>query len=42
MSTHEQAWKFVRAWPELVDTAENHRGKVFEIEGANLKITHVG
>lgn len=42
MSTHEQAWKFVRAWPELVDTAENHRGKVFEIEGANLKITPVG
>jgi hypothetical protein len=42
MSTHEQAWKFVRAWPELVDTAENHQGKVFEIEGANLKITPVG
>lgn len=39
MDTHEQAWKFIRAWPQIVETAENHRGKVFEIEGANLKIT---
>ena len=42
MSTHEQAWKFVREWPKLVEVAENHRGKVFEIEGANLKITPSG
>jgi hypothetical protein len=42
MSTHIQAWRFVRAWPDLVDVAEHHRGKVFEIEGANLKITPVG
>lgn len=41
MSTHEQAWKFVRAWPDLVQMAEEHRGKVFEVEGVNLKITPV-
>lgn len=42
MSTHEQAWKFLRSWPYIVEAAENHRGKVFEIEGTNLKITSVG
>lgn len=41
MKMHEQAWKFVRAWPEIVEAAENHKSKVFEIEGANLKITPV-
>jgi PIN like domain len=42
MKMHDQAGKFLRSWPQLVEIAENHRGKVFEIEGANLKITHVG
>lgn len=42
MTMHEQAWKFLRAWPQIVEMAENHRGKVFEIEGANLKVTPVG
>jgi hypothetical protein len=42
MNTHEQAWKFVREWPKLVEVAEHHKGKVFEIEGANLKITYAG
>lgn len=42
MSTHEQAWKFLREWPKIVEAAENHKGKVFEIEGANLKVTPVG
>jgi len=42
MKMHEQAWKFLRAWPQIVEMAENHRAKVFEIEGANLKITPVG
>jgi PIN like domain len=42
MSTHEQAWKFLRAWPKIVEIAEYHKGKVFEIEGANLKVTPVG
>jgi hypothetical protein len=41
MPTHEQAWKFIRAWPTIVETAENHRAKVFEIEGTNLKVTPV-
>ena len=42
MPTHEQAWKFLRSWPRIVEAAENHKGKVFEIEGANLKVTPVG
>jgi PIN like domain len=42
MKMHEQAWKFLKSWPQIVEVAENHRGKVFEIEGANLKVTPVG
>jgi|SRR5262245_52308271 len=42
MSTHEQAWKFLRVWPQIVEMAEHYKGKVFEIEGANLKVTPVG
>ena len=42
MKMHDQAWKFIRSWPQIVEAAEHHRGKVFEIEGANLKVTPVG
>ena len=42
MKTHEQAWKFLRAWPNIVETALHHRQKVFEIEGVNFKITPIG
>jgi hypothetical protein len=42
MDVHEQAWKFLREWPRIMETAEHHKGKVFEIEGANLKVTPVG
>jgi hypothetical protein len=42
MTMHEQAWKFLKAWPQVVEMAENHKGRVFEIEGANLKVTPVG
>jgi hypothetical protein len=42
MEMHEQAWKFLRSWPDIVERAENHKARVFEIEGANLKITPVG
>jgi hypothetical protein len=38
LGTHEQAWRFLKGWPDLVETAINHRGRVFTIEGANLKI----
>jgi hypothetical protein len=41
MKMHDQAWKFLREWPQIVEMAENHKSKVFEIEGANLKITPV-
>src|SRR5262249_23616758 len=36
---HEQAWRFLRAWPDIVQTATTHKGKVFEIAGPQLKIT---
>ena len=42
MTMHDQAWKFVRAWPQIVEMAENHKQRIFEIEGANLKITPAG
>lgn len=42
MKLHEQAWKFLREWPNLVEIADHHKRKVSEIEGANLKITPVG
>lgn len=41
MPTHERAWKLIRAWPGLLQLASTHRGKVFAIEGVNLKITPV-
>jgi PIN like domain len=42
MKMHDQAWKFLRSWPQIVEMAENHKSKMFEIEGANLKVTPVG
>jgi hypothetical protein len=41
-SLHEQAWRFLRVWPEIVKTAQTHRGKVFEITGPQLKISSAG
>src|SRR5438270_626312 len=35
MNLHEKAWRFLRAWPRVVETVGRHRGKVFEIEGVN-------
>ena len=42
MSTHTQAWKFLRSWPQIVELAENHRRQIFEIEGDNLKVVPAG
>lgn len=41
-SDHEQAWQFVRLWPTLVQRVLSDKGRVFEIEGANMKVTRVG
>lgn len=41
MRTHEQAWRFLRVWPEVIEVAANHRARLFEIEGQNLKIVRV-
>lgn len=42
MPTHEQARKFVKAWPMVVDSGINRRERVFEIERANLKVPPAG
>lgn len=42
MTMHDQAWKFVKAWPQLVEMAENHKQRIFEIEGVNLKMSPSG
>jgi predicted nuclease of predicted toxin-antitoxin system len=38
MSTHEKMWKFICEWPRIVEIADTQRNRIFEIEGANLKI----
>lgn len=35
----EYAWKFVRIWPEIVDTAVHSKGQLFEVAGGRaLKV----
>jgi hypothetical protein len=40
MAIHEQAWKFIKVWPEIVKSAAAAREPtVFEVQaGAGLKI----
>jgi PIN like domain len=39
MKLHEQAWKFVKVWPDIVQHAAGHRAKVFEVvSGRSLKV----
>ncbi len=42
MSLHEQAWKFIKAWPEVVENAQGTSPRIFEISGgAGLKVERV-
>jgi hypothetical protein len=39
MKLHEYAWKFVRIWPEIVNTAHTAKGQLFEVAGGRaLKV----
>ncbi|MBW3542417.1 MAG: hypothetical protein KY476_19300 [Planctomycetes bacterium] len=39
MKLHEQAWKFVKLWPDVVEAATNVRHRIFEISGGkSLKV----
>jgi hypothetical protein len=42
MTVHERAWRFLRAWPAVVDAALNHPARLFEVSGPNLKIEPIG
>jgi hypothetical protein len=39
MKFHEQAWKFIKVWPEIVEAATTVRHRIFEISGGkSLKV----
>ena len=39
----EQAWKFMKVWPSIVDHAEARVGRLFEVRGgSSLKIDIIG
>jgi len=39
MKTHEQAWKFIKVWPDVVEAATTLRDRIFEISGGrSLKV----
>jgi PIN like domain len=39
MKLHEYAWKFIKVWPEIVETASRHKSKLFKVTGgSSLKI----
>ncbi len=39
MQLHEYAWKFIKVWPDIVETAMHHKAKLFEVSGGKaLKV----
>lgn len=39
MKIYEQAWKFIKVWPELVENARGTTPRIFEVSGgAGLKV----
>ena len=39
MKIHDYAWKFMRIWPQIVETAAHGRGQLFEVAGGKaLKV----
>ena len=42
MKIYEQAWKFIKVWPEIVENAKGPNPRIFEISGgAGLKIGRI-
>lgn len=39
MSFHDQAWKFIRVWPQIVSSADTKPPRIFDLQmGANPKV----
>jgi len=39
MKFHEQTWKFIKVWPDIVEAATTRRHRIFEISGGrSLKV----
>jgi PIN like domain len=42
MKIYEQAWKFIKVWPDIVENAKGTTPRVFEISGgAGLKVERI-
>jgi len=42
MKIYEQAWKFIKVWPEIVENAKGSTPRIYEISGgAGLKVERV-
>src|SRR5271165_3702871 len=42
MNIYEQAWKFIKVWPEIVENAKGSTPRIYEISGgAELKVERV-
>ena len=42
MSLYEQAWKFIKTWPQIVENAKGTTPRIYEISGgAGLKVERV-
>jgi hypothetical protein len=38
MSIHESTWKFVRIWPEIVESAKVSTPKIFQVTGTKVDL----
>ena len=42
MKIYEQAWKFIKVWPDIVENARGTTPRIFEISGgAGLKVERI-
>jgi len=42
MKIYEQAWKFIKAWPDILENAKGTTPRIYEISGgAGLKVERI-
>ena len=42
MKLYEQAWKFIKIWPDIVENAKGTTPRIFEVSGgAGLKVERI-
>lgn len=42
LSFHEQAWRFLKVWPDIVESASHEKGRVFEVTvGKNMRVFRI-